>query len=323
MSDWRKLIAEHRYRIDRWPTAISISVATAATSLANAIQHFLCYEKCVNTPLVEDPIFVIGHWRSGTTLVQELMTLDQRFVCPNTFQCFAPRAFLVADWWFTRLTWPLLPRRRPMDNMPMNWDAPMEDEFALMNMGLPTTYRRVAFPNDVPRHMDYLNMDGIPEPELARWKQGLHDFVKALNRRYQDKQLLFKSPPHTGRIRVLLDMYPRARFIHITRSPLKFIPSTVHMWAALDHTNALQKPHNKNLRSFVFDSYERLYRGFNRDRGLLGEHNFVEVRFDDLVRDYAGRHAARLRSSANRRIRRTCQAGTGSQNGGVAELPGQ
>lgn len=164
----------------------------------------------------------------------------------------------------------------------------MEDEFALMNMGLPSTYRRVAFPNDVPRHMDYLNMDGIPAPELDRWKQGLHDFVMALNRRYQDKQLLFKSPPHTGRIRVLLEMYPRARFIHITRSPLKFIPSTVHMWAALDHSNALQRPHNKNLRSFVFDSYERLYRGFHRDRGLLGEHNFVEVRFDDLVRDYVG-----------------------------------
>ncbi len=288
IRDWAKLISEHRYRIDRWPTAISISLATAAATIINPLQRWVYHEKCADKPLVEDPVFVIGHWRSGTTLVQELMTLDERYVCPNTFQCFAPNGFLLAEWWLKPLTWPLLPRRRPMDNMRMSWNAPMEDEFALMTMGLPTTYRRVAFPNDVPRHLDYLNMEGIPTPELERWKSGLNDFVDYLNYHYADRRLLFKSPPHTGRIRVLLDMYPNARFIHITRNPMKFIPSTIHMWAALDHSNALQTPHNRNLRQFVFDSYKRLYDGFHRDRHLLGDHNFVELRFEDLVGDYAG-----------------------------------
>jgi len=186
------------------------------------------------------------------------------------------------------MTAPLLPRRRPMDNMQMGWEVPMEDEFALLTMGLPSTYRRIAFPNDVPRHLDYLNMEGIPEPELERWKSGLGEFVEYLNFRYEGKRMLFKSPPHMGRIRVLLEMYPKARFIHITRNPLKFIPSTIHLWAALDHSNALQNPHNRNLRSFVFDSFKRVYHGFLRDRDLLGEDKFVEIRFDDLVADNAG-----------------------------------
>ena len=288
ISAWGKLMAEHRYRIDRWPTAVSCCIGTGAASFLNPIQSFMFKEKSLERPLVEPPIFVIGHWRSGTTLMQDLLSLDSRYVCPNTFQCFAPGCFLVSESWLKPLTSVLLPRRRPMDNMEMGWEAPMEDEFALMSLGLPTTYRRVAFPNDVPRHLDYLNMEGIPKPELQRWKDGLHQFVKDLNYRFQDKRLVFKSPPHTGRVKVLLDMYPDAKFIHITRNPLKFIPSTIHMWAALDHTNAVQVPHNRNLRSFVFDSYQRLYKGFNRDRSLLGDHNLAEVRFEDVVSDYPG-----------------------------------
>ena len=287
LKDWVRLLRENRFRIDRWPTALSCSLTTAAMTLVNPLQRAMFRRKCAATPLVDDPIFVIGHWRSGTTLVQELMTLDDRLVCPNTFQCFAPRCFLLGEWWFKPLTWPLLPRRRPMDNMQMSWNAPMEDEWALMAMGLPTTYRWVAFPNESPRHLDYLNMEGIPVTELKRWQAGLREFALYLNYHFR-KQLLFKSPPHTGRIGLLLKMFPKVRFVHITRNPLRFIPSTIHMWAAVNHTQSLQSPDHDNLRGFVFECFERLYRGYDRDRRLLNSRQLVEIRFEDLVSDYVG-----------------------------------
>ena len=284
---WGRLIAERKYRIDRWPTATSVSIGTGYATFWNSIQQAVYHKKAVQTPMVDDPIFVIGHWRSGTTFMQDLITQDDRFVCPTTYQCFVPQAFMVTQSWMIPLTASLLPARRPMDNMKMGWEVPMEDEFALMVMGIPSTYRRIAFPNEPPLHMDYLNLDGLPKSELNEWKKGLRTFISYLNY-WEGKQLLFKSPPHTGRIKVILDMYPRAKFIHITRNPLKFVPSTIHMWAALDHTNSLQKPHNRNLREFVFDSFERLYRGFYRDEALLNSNNFVQVRFDDVVSDVVG-----------------------------------
>ena len=284
---WGRLIAERKYRIDRWPTATSVSLGSGYATFWNSVQQAVYHKKAVETPMVDDPIFVIGHWRSGTTFVQDLITQDDRFVCPTTYQCFVPQAFMVTQSWMIPLTASLLPTRRPMDNMKMGWKVPMEDEFALMVMGIPTTYRRIAFPNETPLHMDYLNLEGIPKSELNEWKTGLRTFISYLNY-WENKQLLFKSPPHTGRIKVLLDMYPRAKFIHITRNPLKFIPSTIHMWAALDHTNSLQNPHNRNLREFVFDSFERLYRGFYRDESLLNSENFVQVRFEDVVSDVVG-----------------------------------
>src|SRR4029077_5609932 len=80
-------------------------------------------------------IFIIGHWRTGTTLLYELLTLDQRFIAPTPMECFAPAVCLGFGRVLRWLSF-MLPANRPMDNMPVGWDRPQEDEFALMNLGL-------------------------------------------------------------------------------------------------------------------------------------------------------------------------------------------
>jgi hypothetical protein len=248
----------------------------------NRVQSLLYGRTIEATEMVSDPLFVIGHWRTGTTMVHELLSLDPQFAAPTTFQCFLPRCFLVSEYWLTKLTARLLPEKRPMDNMTMGWTVPQEDEFAILSMGLPTPYRRMAFPNHTPRHLDYLNMNGIPRNERNRWKQGLYDFIKTLNYHYR-KTIVLKSPPHTGRISTLLEIFPKAKFIHISRSPMDFVPSTMHMWASLDSANGFQLPNHRGLESYVFDSFDRLYRGYFRDQHLLTAGNSVSVRFDEVV----------------------------------------
>ncbi|HEY6563803.1 MAG TPA: sulfotransferase [Pirellulaceae bacterium] len=283
--DFGKLLREYRYKVhgSRMPSACVLMFATGMPSIVNRLQSLLYGRKVRATEMVADPIFIIGHWRSGTTLVHELLSLDDQFASPSTFQCFMPRGFLVTHWWLRQLTSRLLPERRPMDNMPLGWDVPQEDEFAMLSMGMPTSYRRMAFPNENPRHLDYLNMHGVPFLERQRWKEALREFVLCLNY-YYGRQIVLKSPPHTGRISILQEIFPDAKFIHICRSPFDFIPSTMHMWAALDSANGFQLPDHKGLEQYVFDSYDRLYRGFFRDRGLLNPQNHIQVQFEDLAR---------------------------------------
>ena len=78
---------------------------------------------------------------------------------------------------FRRFAGWLLPNKRPMDNMAAGWDRPQEDEFALLTMGLPSPYRRMAFPNDPPVHMDYLDFEGVAEEEIQDWMQSLRSFL--------------------------------------------------------------------------------------------------------------------------------------------------
>lgn len=284
-NDLGKLFRENRYRIDRvrWPMAMFAYAATAVPAISNPLQRFFYKKRAERVPLVAEPLFVIGHWRSGTTLLHEYLTIDDQFASPTTFQCFNPLSFFVTEPWLKPATGFLLPKQRPMDNMKMGWEVPQEDEFALMTMGLPSTYRRIAFPNGIPRHLDYLNMKGIPHLELQRWKNGLRQFLIYLNYKYR-RQLVLKSPPHTGRISILREMYPHAKFIHITRHPLKFIPSTMHMWGALDWSNGFQIPTNETLQDYVFKCFERLYDGYWRDCDDVPADSMITIRYEDFVR---------------------------------------
>ncbi|MEM8679736.1 MAG: sulfotransferase [Planctomycetota bacterium] len=283
---WMELLREKHFRVHptRYVLAGSVFPLSLIPSVAGKIQHARYGDQAQSTPMVDDPIIVTGHWRSGTTLLHELFALDQRLSYPTTFQCFNPLSFRVSGWFMKPLTQITLPEHRPMDNLRVSWDAPQEDEFALLNMGLPTPYRRIAWPNHPAPYLNYLDMEGLSEAALETWKEGLLTFLQYLNL-FVGKRLVLKSPPHTGRMAVLRQIFPNARFVHITREPERLIPSTMHLWAALDHANALRVPNFKNLREYVFTCFERMYRGYLRDEPEVPETHLITIRFRDLVKD--------------------------------------
>jgi omega-hydroxy-beta-dihydromenaquinone-9 sulfotransferase len=289
LGPWLRLLATNGFRVSpsRWPMACTISMATVFNSLARPLQE-LFFRKYIHRVQIKDaPIFIVGHWRSGTTLLHELMVLDARYTFPTTYQCLVPNHFLVSQWFITKLKF-LLPKKRPMDNMVAGWDRPQEDEFALCNMGLPSPYLTMAFPNEPPQCPRYLTMEGLSSDELARWKDGLQWFLKHVTLR-NPKRILLKSPPHTGRIKTLLEVFPDAQFIHIVRDPYAVFGSTVKLWKTLYKFQALQKPRYEGLEEYVFSNFERMYAAFERDRALIPPERLFEVRYEDLIGDPVAR----------------------------------
>src|SRR4030095_4005713 len=136
-----------------------------------ALQELICGRRVRETEITYAPLFIIGHWRSGTTLLHELLTLDQRHTYPTTYECFFPNHFLLTEWYFTRLFRFAVPSRRPMDNMSMSWDRPQEDAFGLCNLGQPSPYLTIAFPNCRPQYPAYFDLEDVPPEALHRWKQ--------------------------------------------------------------------------------------------------------------------------------------------------------
>src|SRR5690606_8210168 len=180
LGDWLRLCARHRFRIHplRWPMAALITPCAMFNSVAGAIQHARFGSKIADTKIEQPPLFIIGHWRSGTTLLHELMVLDERYAYPTTYECMAPHHYLLTEWFFSYYCGWLMPEQRPMDNMAAGWKHPQEDEFALLNMGVPSVYERIAFPNHPPPHVNFLDMQDIPTEELERWSQALRHFVQ-------------------------------------------------------------------------------------------------------------------------------------------------
>ncbi|MHB8899582.1 MAG: sulfotransferase, partial [Thermoguttaceae bacterium] len=149
MRAWFSMLTRQHYAVSptRWSMAVIISMISPINSALAAAQKVLWGKKIREAKIEPDPIFIVGHWRSGTTLLHELLVLDQQFTYPNTYTCFTPEHFLVSrylvPWWLKFI----MPSRRPMDNMEVSWERPQEDEFALCNMGIPSPYLAFAFPN--------------------------------------------------------------------------------------------------------------------------------------------------------------------------------
>lgn len=279
---WWHLLASHGFRISpqkahHW---FGVGLFTPFNDAMALTQHLLHGRRIAQTELAGPPLFILGHWRSGTTYLHELLQLDQRYASPNTFQCFAPWHFLLSEKLACRFFQFLLPEQRPMDNMKAGWELPQEDEFALMNLGAATHYTRIAFPSD-----PYPEDKPLSEKELAYWKSCLDWFMRALTYHYA-KPLVMKSPPHTGRIGILAEMYPQAKFIHIVRDPRKLFPSTVRLWNALDHFQSLQIVKDPNrIESFVLESHKRMYRHYHAHAPSIPSNRLIEIHYEKLVED--------------------------------------
>jgi omega-hydroxy-beta-dihydromenaquinone-9 sulfotransferase len=290
VTDWFKLLARHRFRVHplRMPMAAMITCLTPYNSIAALVQELMYGRYIRGTRIETPPVFIVGHWRSGTTLLHELLHLDSRFATPNTYQCMCPHHTLATEYLVARyLNW-LLPKQRPMDNMAAGFDRPQEDEFAILALGAPTPYSRMAFPNDEPDYSELLNLDETTPQELERFQAALTWFMQLMTLQSKQKQLLLKSPPHTGRIGHFARWFPGAKFIHIARNPFSLFPSTTRLWQSLDDVNGLQVPRHKHLNEYVFSCLERMYRGYEKQRNEIPAGDLYELKYEDLVKDPVG-----------------------------------
>lgn len=284
-----RLLLSQRFRIHplRMPMAIIIAGFSVYNSAMSAIQSLFFAKKIRETELTEPPIFIIGHWRSGTTFLHELFFQDDRLTSPTTYECFAPNHFLVTGGIIPKFAFFLLPSRRPMDDMPVGFDLPQEDEFALCAMGAPTPMYRSAFPNEPPPFLETLNMQGVSAATLSCWQKAVRRFFQSITFA-RPQRLVLKSPPHTGRMGQLAEMFPGCRFVHIARDPVKIFQSTVRLWKTLDEAQGFQVPRHEGLEEFVLNAFELMYDGFEKARVNLESHQLCELCYEDLIADPMG-----------------------------------
>jgi omega-hydroxy-beta-dihydromenaquinone-9 sulfotransferase len=285
---WMRLLARNRFQI-HWSclhVAIYVVFVSFVHTMLRGVQWVVYGRRMARTP-IKAPVFIIGHWRTGTTLLHELFALDERFAFPTTYECMEPNHFLLSENLFTRWLPFFAPTRRPMDNMAAGFNRPQEDEFALCMLGLPSPYLTIAFPNRPPQFDEYLDLEGLSPRALAKWKRGFLNFLQALTVRH-DKRLILKSPTHSCRIKVLLEMFPDARFVHIVRDPYVVFPSTMNLWKSLYRTFALQRPTFAGLEERVLNNFVRLYDKIEEGKARVDFDRFYELRYEDLIRDPVG-----------------------------------
>jgi omega-hydroxy-beta-dihydromenaquinone-9 sulfotransferase len=288
-GDWLRLLAENHFRVPPrfWPrTAFSTLISlvnTAWWATAEAAVY-----RSVARQTVQPPLFILGHWRSGTTHLHNLLSHDERFAYPRFAQVMIPNTFLTGENVMWAASFLLLPRdRMGVDGVKMSAEVPWEEEFALNITTRKSPYTAWSFPHRVEHYERYITFRGVPQKEIDEWKAAFVWFLKKLTWKFQ-RPLIMKSPPNTGRIKLILEMFPDARFVHIHRDPYVVYQSTKHLQLKSWEYCAMQTPDKSALHSQVLRQYRLMMDAFFEERTLIPKDRFCEVSFAELEKDPLG-----------------------------------
>ncbi len=268
------------------PDTLALFIWVPWNTPLTLISELLYKKKAESLPDDEPPIFVVGHWRSGTTLLHDLFSEDPNLAYPTTYECFFPHHFLLTEGTLDHAFKVLLPKRRPQDDVPVGFNRPQEEEFAMIMLGEGSPYNTMAWPRRGPAESDYLDFKGLPEKKVKSWADAFMWFYRRIKLKH-GKRLVMKTPGNAARLKVLTKLFPDARFVYIARNPLDVFPSTVKLWRALYSTQGLHNPPQLDawLDDYVLEMFQRLTVAFEEDRHLIPEDRLVEIRYEDLVKD--------------------------------------
>lgn len=267
--------------LPRW---LSIAGMSVLNSLECAAESIVYGSRIRQTSVEHAPVFILGHWRSGTTLLHNLMALDSQLTFPNLYQCMCPGHFLLTEPIVAPLTAFCLPNTRPMDNMPMGWQVPMEDEMAIaVDCGI-SPYLMAAFQDRRELYERFLDPESMTDEQLRVWERSFLTLLKKLQIR-SDKPVLLKSPTHTLRIPLLLKLFPGAKFVYLVRNPYAVLPSTLHLRNTMMVENSLEPPRGTTAREDTFLVYEQCIRTFEQTKSLIPAGQLHTLRFEELEAD--------------------------------------
>lgn len=243
------------------------------------------YGKAVaQTPITSDPVFILGHWRSGTTYLHNLMSQDLDMAYVTTYQSVFPNQLLSSRWLFRTLMNAKMPKKRPADGVELGADYPQEEEFALGDSNPYGFYNFWYFPKYTKEYCDkFICLDNFTDKERARWKRDYELFAKkTLFNQQPSTRFLSKNPPHTGRIPMLLELFPNAKFVHIYRNPITVFLSTYNFFTKTIPPLKFQDITDQEMEDNILYVYKRVMEKYEQDKHLIPAGNLIEVKYEEF-----------------------------------------
>ncbi|MCE7739315.1 MAG: sulfotransferase [Candidatus Heimdallarchaeota archaeon] len=281
-----KVLWDNKFEVDlkyfhRFLYAIGLSVITSPLKV---IQKLRFHRKIKKTEIKEDPIFIIGHYRTGTTYLMTLMAYDKSKGYVSNTEAYATLMYLG----FPKLTkWIIeasLPDVRPMDNVIMGAEEPTEEEYCLGTFSKYGYYTGFIFPKNFDLYTKYLTFEGMPR-HRKRWKKQFYYLVQMLTLGHKGKQLFLKNPVNSYRIKGILEMFPKAKFIHTYRDPYKVYSSTVKFFDEVFGIYTLQKWDEEKMKQDILDNYKLLYEYQDKDLHLIPEDRIFHMKYEEFIKN--------------------------------------
>lgn len=237
----------------------------------------------------QDPVFIIGFNRSGTTLLHNLLCQDAQAGYTSTLHSVFPYCVLSQKWWLGPLFNTIVPGKRPFDNVSMDMDFPQEEEFAMANLQPFSVYNFFLFPREFDQIIEHeYRTDRLTARDLQRWKRQFKEMVVKSMLNTHGTRYVSKNPQNIPRIQLLMDMFPGAHFIFIYRDPYVVVESMYHFVLAIFPGVQLQEVPADFSRRQVARFYAMAMQCYFNERENYGADRFYEVKLEEFMKDQIG-----------------------------------
>ncbi len=248
---------------------------------------------------IEKPIFIIGNFRSGTTLLHRLLAKDPRFTGMKAWEIYVAPTILQRKLirWLMKINWMI---GNPIQKIITAFEKALKEYSYMHKTGLKeieedghvllhiwSTYNLFAFfpfPELVNKYIYY--DEEVPQEqkdmEMAYYQEILKRHIYANN----GKQYISKNPSYSPKVKTLHQKFPDAKFINLVRSPLRVIPSSVSMFS--NHWKTYGEPGQEYPQpgpEIMQEQAKHWYLYPHQYLKKLPPDQYVMVRYRDLVAD--------------------------------------
>lgn len=249
---------------------------------------------------VEEPVFIVGNFRSGTTLLHRLLTKDNRSTSFTSWELYLAPSVIGRK--FYQWLWKV---NKAIGN-PARWaidifNRIVEKEAYMHKIGLTeaeedgqvlfqiwSSFDMIAFfpfPKLVKKYIYY--DDQVPEEEKRRDMAYYSEIVKKHVYSHGGRRYISKNPSYSPRVKTLHQQFPDAKFINIVRNPLQVIPSSISLFSK--HCRTYGDPESEfNLQETVIEHSKHWYLYPHQYLKDLPANQYIRVRYQDLITDPKG-----------------------------------
>ncbi|WP_181885082.1 sulfotransferase family protein [Pontibacter diazotrophicus] len=236
------------------------------------------------------PLFILGYYRSGTSFLHQCLIQDDRFGYHTNFQMVLPEVMLSTEKALLpvfELICRLFNLHDSVHRVPLSFRFPGEEDATM------TTYldpRGAQWGYFFPKMMQeqfqkYVLFENISKSETEAWKQSFIYLLKKISLANQQKQLVLKSPPHTARIKLLLSIFPGAKFLFIHRNPYQVFASNKRFWQVVQKVYALQGTKSVDVNATILHTYSQMMHRYLQEKDLVPPGQLAELAYDDFVQN--------------------------------------
>ena len=182
-TQWIKLLWRYRKSVEWFRYGhriIFLTIFSIFNSIISLPDTIFYHKKIKKQKINTRPIFILGHPRTGTTHLFNLLSLNkQKFIFANTFQVGFPNAFLCTERYGSKILSPIIDKTRPMDNMALSFTVPQEDELATNILSSGTSpYLYLVFPKAYSCIKNFFTFDNVPRHYFEEWTDSFTYFLK-------------------------------------------------------------------------------------------------------------------------------------------------